>query len=138
VSWSERERTAVERARVARLATVRPEGTPHVVPVTFAVQGDTLVTVIDEKPKTTRELQRLRNVAVHPAASLLVDRYNDDWSQLWWVRLDGDAEVVRDEPRRTDLLAPLVAKYGQYADEQPAGPVIVVRVRHVVSWWSSP
>lgn len=128
------ERARVEAARVARLATVRPDGTPHVVAVTFALDGDTVVTAVDDKPKRTHALQRLRNLEAQPAASLLVDHYDEDWSTLWWVRLDGVAEVVRDEPRRTDALTPLVAKYSQYADAPPRGPVIVVTVRSATSW----
>jgi PPOX class probable F420-dependent enzyme len=131
------ERQYVERARVARLATVRPDGTPHVVVVTFALVGDTVVTAVDDKPKRTQDLQRLHNLAERPAASLLVDHYEDDWTKLWWVRLDGDAEVVRDEPRRTAELAPLVAKYPQYRDSPPRGPVIVLTVRSTTSWSAS-
>src|SRR3990170_1270448 len=95
------DRSRVEQARVARLATVRPDGSPHLVVVTFALSGDTVVTAVDDKPKRTQQLQRLRNLQERPAATLLVDHYDEDWSQLWWVRLDGDAHVVRDEPRRT-------------------------------------
>jgi PPOX class probable F420-dependent enzyme len=128
------DRVRVERARVARLATVRPDGTPHLVVVTFALHGDTVVTAVDDKPKRTQQLQRLRNLEERPAASLLVDHYDDDWSQLWWVRLDGEAQVVRDEPRRTEALAPLVAKYEHYRSASPRGPVIVVSVRSAASW----
>jgi PPOX class probable F420-dependent enzyme len=128
------ERQYVERARVARLATVRPDGTPHVVAVTFAVHGGTVVTAVDDKPKRSQELQRLRNLEERPAAALLVDYYDDDWSKLWWVRLDGVAEVVRHEPRRTTELAPLVAKYPQYRESPPRGPVIVMTVRSATSW----
>ena len=128
LGW-ERERVAA--ARVARLATVRPDGRPHVVPVTYALDGDLLVTAVDAKPKRTTDLQRLRNIAANPAVSVLVDAYDDDWSRLWWVRLDGSAEVA--EPT-AELLAPLIAKYPQYFDAPPAGPVIVVSVLSWTSW----
>ena len=128
------ERRFVEHARVARLATVRPDGTPHLVVVTFALVGDTVVTAVDEKPKRTRELQRLANIEHQPAVSLLVDRYDEDWSQLGWVRLDGTAEVVRDEPRCSDLIEPLIGKYEQYHERPPRGPVVVIGVRRVTSW----
>ena len=127
----------VEQARVARLATVRPDGTPHLVVVTFALAGDTVVTAVDEKPKSTRELQRLTNIEHQPAVSLLVDHFEEDWAQLRWVRLDGTAEVVRDAPLRTQLLAPLVAKYEQYQQEPPLGPVVIIAVRRVVAWSAS-
>ena len=76
-------------ARVARLATVTPDGSPHVVPIVFAVDGDTIYTAVDGKPKRSRQLQRLANIAAHPRVTVLADRYDEDWSQLWWVRADG-------------------------------------------------
>jgi PPOX class probable F420-dependent enzyme len=130
------ERRLVEQARVARLATVRRDGSPHLVVVTFALVGDAVVTAVDEKPKSTRALQRLANIEHQPSVSLLVDHYDEDWSRLRWVRLDGTAEVVRDE-RRSDLVAPLVAKYPQYQREPPLGPVVVIDVRRVVAWSAS-
>ncbi len=135
--WTAEARERVAHARVARLATVRPDGSPHVVAVTFALDGDTVVTAVDDKPKRTWALQRLRNIDENPAAGLLVDHYEEDWSRLWWVRLDGTAVVVRDEPRRTALLPPLVAKYVHYRESPPAGPVIVLTVRSVTTWRAS-
>lgn len=132
------DRERVERARVARLATVRPDGTPHLVVVTFALSGDTVVTAVDGKPKRSTNLQRLRNLMERPTAALLVDHYDEDWSRLWWIRLDGEAEVVRDEPRRTDVLAPLIAKYPQYQSAAPPGPVIVITLRSAASWSATP
>ena len=134
---SERRRLTV--ARVGRLATVRPDGRPHVVVVTFALlDDDTVVTAVDAKPKRSQGLQRLSNIAAHPAVSLLVDHYDEDWTQLWWVRVDGIAEVVSEEPRRSRLVAPLVAKYPQYAEEPPAGPAIVLTVQSSRSWSTLP
>jgi PPOX class probable F420-dependent enzyme len=75
-------------ARVARLATAGGDGVPHLVPVTFAVRDDMVVVVVDDKPKVSRDLQRLRNIAVNPAVAFLVDEYSDDWAALWWVRID--------------------------------------------------
>ena len=85
-------------ARVARLGTVRTDGTPHLVPVTFAVDDDVIYTAVDAKPKRTTRLQRLQNLAAQPRCTLLVDHYEDDWSGLWWVRADGDAAVVDRPP----------------------------------------
>ena len=79
---------------VARLATVRPDGRPHVVPVVFVLVGDVVYTAIDAKPKKSSRLQRLVNLSAEPRCSLLVDHYEDDWSRLWWVRADGEAAVV--------------------------------------------
>ena len=83
---------------VARLATARPDGQPHVVPVVFALVGDTIYTAVDAKPKSTLRLQRLVNLQSDPRCALLVDRYDDDWSQLWWVRADGVASVLDRDP----------------------------------------
>ena len=128
-------RQRVARARVARLATVRPDGRPHVVPITFALEGDAVVTAIDHKPKTTMSLQRLRNIEARPVASVLVDHYDDDWSRLWWARGDGEARILSEGAERERAVERLVEKYEPYVDSRPRGPVIVVAVSRW-SWWS--
>ena len=87
-------RARLAAARLGHLATMRPDGRPHVVACCFAVQGDRLWTAVDAKPKTTTRLQRLDNVRANPWASLLVDHYEEDWDELWWVRADGTAAVL--------------------------------------------
>lgn len=124
----------VRGAPVARLATVRPNGGPHLVPITFAFDGDVLVTAVDGKPKRTTDLQRLRNIATQPAVSVLVDSYDDDWTRLWWVRLDGFADVVHDGAAHARAIEVLTAKYRQYRDRPPSGPVVRVRLSRVSSW----
>ena len=124
-------------ARVARLATVRPDGIPHVVPVTFAVEGDLVYTAVDHKPKTTRALLRLDNVAKHPLVALLADHYSDDWDELWWVRVDGRASVVTDADEARHPVDALVERYEQYREHRPAGPAIVIRVDRWSGWASS-
>ena len=128
-----RERFAA--ARVARLATVRPDGGPHLVPVTFALVGEVVWTAVDDKPKSTRKLRRLANIAAHPAVSLLVDHYDEDWSALWWVRADGVARVVDvdDSPKVRAALAALTAKYPQY-QAPPSGPLVRVAVTRWRAW----
>ncbi len=123
-------------ARVARLATVRPDGHPHIVPITFALSGDTIVTAIDHKPKTTVNLQRLRNIEAHPLASVIIDRYDDDWSSLWWVRADGNARVVSEGSEHEQAIHALAGKYAPYRSRMPGGPVIVVEVGRWSSWSS--
>ena len=128
-----RERFAA--ARVARLATVAPDGRPHVVPVTFAVAGDEVVTAVDHKPKRTLALKRLANIAANPRVALLADEYDEDWSRLWWARADGTARIAEpgsDEHAR--LVAPLAARYEQYTGSPPAGPAIVVAVERWSGW----
>jgi PPOX class probable F420-dependent enzyme len=119
---------------VARLATVGRDGRPHVVPICFVLDGETLYTAVDEKPKRTRRLKRLENIEANPHVEVLIDHYEDDWSELWWVRLRGTARIVED-PRAVDLL---VAKYPQYAERRPEGPVIAVDVEERSEWTSSP
>jgi len=124
-----RERFAGE--RVARLATADAQGVPHLVPVTFAVRGDVIVFAVDHKPKRSNDLRRLRNIAANPAVSLLADGYDEDWTRLWWVRADGFAAVTahREEPVEW-----LCAKYQQYADRPPEGPVVRVTVTAWRGW----
>lgn len=126
-------RQRIRVARVARLATVRPDGAPHVVPVTFALVGDDIVTAVGHKPKRTRDLQRLRNVAADPRVAVLLDHYDDDWRRLWWARADGTARVVpaADAPEALEALA---LRYRQYADRPPDGPVVVVAVDRWRGW----
>ncbi|GAB3610615.1 TIGR03668 family PPOX class F420-dependent oxidoreductase [Humibacter ginsengiterrae] len=124
-------------APVARLATVRADGSPHIVPVTFAVEGDLVFTAVDHKPKTTRALLRLDNIARHPRVALLADHYSDDWDDLWWVRVDGHASVLADAEETEHPLDALVERYEQYHDRRPGGPVIVIRVDRWSGWSSS-
>lgn len=115
-------------ARVVRLATADAGGVPHLVPATFAVDGDTILIAVDAKPKRHTNLRRLRNVAENPHVSVLADHYADDWTQLWWARADGTARVV---DVAVDLL---VAKYPQYREQRPAGPVLAIDVTRWSGW----
>jgi PPOX class probable F420-dependent enzyme len=118
-------------ARVARLATVAPDGRPSLVPVCFAVAGTTIYHAVDHKPKTTRALARLKHVRAEPRAALLADHYAEDWSQLWWVRADGRARVLEEAPEAIDLL---VARYAQYRERRPDGPVVALDVERISGW----
>lgn len=121
-------------ARVARLATVAGPGPPHLVPVTFALDGDQVYTAVDSKPKSSRDLRRLRNVAANPRVSLLADHYDEDWSLLWWVRADGQAAILVSPAQMAGPIALLARRYPQYAAEPPAGPVISVTVGRWTGW----
>lgn len=115
-------------ARVARLATAGPDGAPHLVPLVFALAEDTIYSCVDFKPKRTTALRRLKNIAANPSVSILVDHYDDDWDQLWWVRVDGVAEVLdATTAEGTAAIDTLATKYPQYAARRPHGPVIAVR-----------
>lgn len=131
-------RRRVAAARVARLASVDPAGRLHVVPICFALDGETLVSAVDAKAKASTRPQRLVNIRASPEVALLVDEYDEDWSRLWWVRLRGRARVVEEEPEREDALALLAAKYPQYRDEPPPGPAIVVELTEWRGWAAVP
>lgn len=125
-------RRRLEEARVAHLATAGPDGAPHVVPITFAVDGDTIYFAVDAKPKRTTDLKRLRNIAANPAVSVLVDHYDDDdWSRLWWVRADGAARLIEDGARAVELLA---HKYPPYRAARPTGPVVAISIQRMTGW----
>ena len=141
-------------ARHAYLATADADGVPQLVPVTFALvesassttdgaaadagagapAGDELVVAVDHKPKTTRDLKRLRNIADNPRVAFLVDRYDDDWARLWWVRADGVASVEHDGEPRAAALDALAGRYPQYRERRPDGPLIRVRVTRWSGW----
>jgi PPOX class probable F420-dependent enzyme len=127
-------RERVREARVGRLATVGEDGHPHLVPICFALEGDVLYSAVDEKPKRSKRLKRLANIRAHPHVSVLVDHYEDDWTRLWWVRLDGTARVLESGAERERALALLRSKYEQYRVEPPTGPVIAVQVERWQGW----
>jgi len=149
-------------ARVARLATVGAGGAPHIVPVTFAVLTDELTAAeidgpaedpdvgsppagtaevvvfgVDHKPKSTMALQRLANIAAEPRVAFLADHYDEDWSVLWWVRVDAVARIVTGSIRGRAVQA-LAHRYPQYAERPPAGPVVAAMVTRWSGWqaWS--
>ena len=127
-------RRRAETAPVARLATVDGAGRPRVVPCCFALDGDVVYTAVDHKPKRTSRLARLDDIRGNPAVGLVVDHYEDDWSALWWVRVDGTAEVHETGPLRERALAELQAKYPPYAAASPAGALLVITPSRWSGW----
>lgn len=122
--------TAADHAYLASISPGDPLR-PHLVPVVFALSGDELVIAVDQKPKSTTDLQRLRNIAANPQVALLCDRYDADWRQLWWVRADGTARIDAENRLALELLA---AKYPQYVADPPRGPVIIVTIETWSGW----
>jgi PPOX class probable F420-dependent enzyme len=125
-----RERFAA--ARVARLASVDAAGRPHIVPVVFALDGDTLYSAVDAKPKRTTALRRLANVRENPAVSLLADHYEEDWDALWWVRADGRARVLAAEAPEARRAIELLR--GRYPQQRASGEVLAVDVERWSGW----
>ncbi len=123
-------------ARVARLATVARDGRPRLVPIAFVLAGDVIYHAVDDKPKRTRRLARLADLAADPRAAVLADHYEDDWSALWWVRADGRARVLSDTgtPEAADALDLLAHRYAQYRARRPAGPVVALDVERITGW----
>ena len=121
-------------ARVARLATIEPDGRPHLVPIVFALDGDTLYSAVDAKPKHSRTLRRIENARSRPDVTVLVDHYDDDWSRLWWIRLRGRARVLDDGAEAERALGLLREKYPQYRDAPPGPPVLAIDVTEVRYW----
>jgi len=130
--------------RVARLATVSPDGRPHVVPFTFALGSrargagsgpeDHIYSAVDAKPKSSTDLRRLRNIRANPRVAVLADHYEDDWDRLWWVRADGQAAILDDPATMAPALALLAGRYPQYRQHPPAGPVISIHVDRWTGW----
>jgi PPOX class probable F420-dependent enzyme len=130
-------------ARVARLATAGLDAQPHLVPFTFALdrhpgQEDRIYSAVDAKPKSTTDLRRLRNIRANPWVAVLADHYEDDWGALWWVRADGRATVLDEDAAMAPAIDLLVARYSQYREHPPGGPVICVQVTHWTGWAAAP
>jgi PPOX class probable F420-dependent enzyme len=130
-------RARFEASPVAHLATVRPDGSPHVVPISFALDGDTIWTAVDAKPKRGTRLRRLENVAANPRVSVIVDHYEADWTRLWWARADGHASEYWQGPELERALALLRARYPQYAEVRLQGPALGITVDRWTGWSAS-
>lgn len=127
-------RERVHDARVGRLATLGADGRPELVPICFALDGDTLYSAVDEKPKRSKRLKRLENIRRRSDVAVIVDHYEEDWTRLWWVRVEGRATVLDEGAEREHGLGLLRGKYEQYRSQPPTGPVIVVSVSRWRGW----
>jgi PPOX class probable F420-dependent enzyme len=126
-------RRFVSEARVARLGTIDPDGTPNLIPFCFALEGDTLFSGVDQKPKTTKLLRRLENIRRDPRVMVLVDHYEDDWDRAWWVRLRGRGRVLSsEESERGKTL--LIEKYPQYVEEPPEDDLLAIEIEEWLGW----
>jgi PPOX class probable F420-dependent enzyme len=127
-------RTRVQAAPVGRLGTLTADGRPHLVPCCFALVGDVAYSAVDHKPKASTALRRLANVQRDPRATLLVDHYDEDWSTLWWVRLDGRGRVLTSGPERAAAIDALAHKYSQYRGQTPVAAVLALDIDAWRAW----
>jgi PPOX class probable F420-dependent enzyme len=128
-------------ARRAILATIDPAGHPRLVPVCFiveAVERLRLLTPLDDKPKSTDDkhsLARVRDIAARPAVSVLVERWDEDWTGLGWLRLYGEAILLEPADVPSGAVARLRSKYPQYATHDlETSPMIAIDVERATSW----
>ena len=136
-------RDRIGAARSAHLATASADAAPHLIPVVFALNGDAVYIAIDEKPKTTTRIRRLRNIEENPQATLLIDHYDDDWTKLWWIMLRGRAEILApdtwDADEANDAISALRTRYPQYAAHAlEERPLIRLTIKSVTRWSASP
>ena len=137
---TEQQRRFLATQRVAHLATADAAGRPHVVPVCYAFDGVRCYSAVDAKPKRTRNLRRLSNIAENPAVSLVVDRWDEDWSQLCWVIVEGRADVLTSGSEFSRAIDLLVAKYPQYQAlplDRAGGAVVAITPERLLAWRSA-
>jgi PPOX class probable F420-dependent enzyme len=128
----------VSESDVAHLATLDPDGRPHLVPIVFALDGDTLYTAVDSKPKSSRSLRRIENARRNPEVTALVDHYDKDWTRLWWVRVRARARVLDGGREAERALALLTERYPQYRNAPPGLPVLALDVEEWRGWSATP
>jgi PPOX class probable F420-dependent enzyme len=127
-------RRRLSEARVGRLATADAGGVPHVVPFVFVLDGDTIYWTVDGKPKRAPEIKRLANIRANPNVEVIVDRYEERWDRIWWIRAAGPARVVESDNEAARALDLLAEKYPQYRTSPPPGPVVAIQVARL-TWW---
>ena len=141
MSSSTRETEVISRVRVAHLATADTDGAPHLVPICFAYDGKHFYSVLDAKPKRSAltGLKRIRNILSNPIVALLLDHYEEDWDQLWYVLVSGTARLIHEGGDHGRAIALLREKYPQYRDMDIAGnPVIQITPDRVIRWGKTP
>jgi PPOX class probable F420-dependent enzyme len=135
---SDQTRAKLKAARVARLATIDANRTPHMVPICFSYDGSLFYTAIDRKPKNVPpgRLARLKNIQMNRQVALLIDEYDEDWTRLWYVLVRGEAELVSSLAERAHALAQLQAKYPQYRSGMLAddGPILRITPLRISTW----
>ena len=133
-------RMKLEEARVARLAMLDAQRKPHIVPICFVYDGSVFYTAVDRKPKRVapKKLARLRNIRATPQVALVIDQYDEDWTQLWWILVRGKAKLLAKSAHeeRAEAIRQLRTKYPQYAAGMlpDDAPIIRITPERVASW----
>jgi PPOX class probable F420-dependent enzyme len=131
----ERSRERFAQASHALLATADATGVPHIVPIVFALAGETIYNAVDRKPKRTTALRRLHNVGENPCVAVLAEHYDEDWTKLWWVRAEGSARIIEaGEAEGASALELLAARYEPYRQRLPPGPLLAIDVARWSGW----
>ena len=125
-------------ARVAHLATADEGGVPHVVPLVFVLEKETVYWAVDDKPKRSTRLKRLDNIRANPNVEVVVDHYEERWDSLWWVRAGGFARILEGGQERDRALQALADKYAQYREHPPTGTVVAIDIARWSIWEASP
>ena len=126
---------------MGRLATADRAGRPLVVPVCYVFDGEHCFSAVDAKPKRTRELRRLQNIRENPAVSLVVDHYDEDWTALRWVIVEGTAEILTEGAEFSRAVDRLLAKYAQYRAmglDRESGALVKVTPARILTWRFAP
>ncbi len=122
---------------VGHLATADAEGRPYVVPFCFVCDGSSIYSILDAKPKSSelRRLRRVRNILDNPRVSLVIDHYEEDWSKLWFLLVQGTAELLESSPEHVAALARLRSKYPQYQRmDLDDNPMIKITAERATGW----
>jgi len=139
---TEADRGFIEQQRTGHLATLDHDGNPHVIPICFALRGEHLYFVVDDKPKRARKgLKRLRNIEGDPRVAVVIDRYDENWSRLAYVQLRGSALIVHDPSEYSQVLDELKQRYPQYramSFSMTTHPMVRITPLHVHSWRATP
>lgn len=123
---------------MARLATVDEKGRPHLVPICYIFDGEDFYTPIDQKPKRVkdRQLARVRNIQVNSLVALLIDKYDENWSQLWYILVRGTATELNDNREKQKATRLLKEKYPNYRKGVLSKDALVIRIRpQQMTWW---
>ena len=134
---SEAEKQAINAQRVAHLASADPQAVPHLIPICFHYDGNRFYSVLDQKPKRTAvtNLKRVRNILANPNVALVIDHWQEEWQGLWYVLVNGTADLLYEGPEHQQAIASLREKYPQYRTmDLDTNPIIRITPTNIIRW----